>query len=44
MIIGQRATPIYWHAYDQSVLKGRMKRYEKAAVRNAFKVIFQLIN
>ena len=44
LIIGQRATPIYWHAYDQSVLKGRMKRYEKAAVRNAFKVIFQLID
>ena len=44
LIIGHRATPIYWHAYDQSMLKGRMKRYESAVIRNAFKTIFQLVD
>jgi hypothetical protein len=26
------ATPIFWRAYEQSVLKGRTKRYELAVV------------
>ena len=35
LIVGRRAVPIYWRAYDASVLKGRMKRYELAVVRRA---------
>jgi hypothetical protein len=27
--------PIYWRAYDAGVLKGRMKRYERAGMRRA---------
>ena len=30
-----RAVPIYWRAYEASVLKGRMKRYEHALIRRA---------
>jgi hypothetical protein len=26
LIVGRRAVPIYWRAYDAAVLKGRMKR------------------
>jgi hypothetical protein len=35
LVIGRRALPIYWRAYDAGVLKGRMKRYELAVVRRA---------
>jgi Transposase DDE domain len=28
-----RAVPIYWRAYDATVLKGRMRRYEMAVIR-----------
>src|SRR5262249_41427508 len=35
LIGGRRAVPIYWRAYDASVLKGRMKRYELAFIRRA---------
>jgi hypothetical protein len=34
-IMGRRAVPIYWRAYDAAVLKGRMKRYEQAVLRRA---------
>ena len=30
-------------AYSQSALKGRMKRYELAIVKSAFKLIFQYV-
>jgi hypothetical protein len=33
LLMGRRAVPIYWRAYDASVLKGRMKRYEHAVIR-----------
>lgn len=33
LVVGRRALPIYWRAYDSSVLKGRMQRYELAVVR-----------
>ena len=33
LIVGRRAVPIYWRAYDTSVFKGRMKRYELAVIR-----------
>ena len=35
LIMGRRAVPIYWRAYDATVLKGRMKRYELAVIRRA---------
>lgn len=43
VIIGRRAMPIFWRAYEQSVLKGRMKRYELAVIKRAFKLIFQFV-
>jgi hypothetical protein len=35
LIMGRRAVPIYWRAYDATVLKGRMQRYELAVIRRA---------
>jgi len=43
LVVGRRAMPIYWRAYDQSALKGRTKRYELAVIKRAFKLIFQYI-
>jgi hypothetical protein len=33
LVTGARALPIYWRAYDQRVLKGRMRRYERAVIK-----------
>jgi hypothetical protein len=33
LLIAGRATPIYWRAYSEKVLKGRMKRYEMAVIK-----------
>ena len=33
LVVGRRALPLYWRAYAASVLKGRMKRYERAVLR-----------
>ena len=41
--MGRRAVPIFWRAYDQTVLKGRMKRYELAVIKRAFKLMFQYV-
>jgi hypothetical protein len=35
LVVGRRAIPISWRAYDAAVLKGRMKRYEHAVIRRA---------
>src|SRR5262247_3367139 len=35
LIVGRRAVPVYWRAYDAAVLKGRMRRYELAVIRRA---------
>jgi hypothetical protein len=43
LIVGRRALPIFWRAYSQSALKGRMKRYELAVIKRAFKLIFQYV-
>jgi predicted small integral membrane protein len=43
LVVGGRALPIYWRAYAQDMLKGRMKRYELAVIRRAFKLIFQYV-
>jgi hypothetical protein len=41
LVGGRRALPLFWRASDQTVLKGRMKRYELAGLRRAFALIFQ---
>jgi hypothetical protein len=33
LVIGRRAAPLYWRAYQVSVLKGRMKVYELAVIK-----------
>ena len=33
LVTGGRAVPMYWRAYDATVLKGRMRRYETAVIR-----------
>jgi len=33
LVTGGRAVPLYWRAYDATVLKGRMRRYETAVIR-----------
>jgi hypothetical protein len=43
LIVGRRAVPIYWRAYDQSVLKGRMQRYELAVVRRALERLLRVV-
>lgn len=43
LVIGQRAVPVYWRAYAQSVLKGRMKRYELAVVKRALQLITHVV-
>lgn len=43
LVVGRRALPIYWRAYSQDALKGRMKRYELAVIKRAFKLIFQYV-
>ena len=43
LVTGGRAVPIYWRAYDATVLKGRMKRYEQAVIRRAVTRVQQAI-
>jgi hypothetical protein len=43
LVVGRRALPIFWRAYEQSVLKGRMKRYELAVVKRAFQLLLQQV-
>lgn len=33
LVTGGRAVPVYWRAYDQAVLKGRMRRSEMAVIK-----------
>jgi hypothetical protein len=40
LVVGRRALPIFWRAYSQGALKRRMKRYELAVIKSAFKLIF----
>jgi hypothetical protein len=35
LLTGGRGMPIYWRAYQATVLKGRMRRYEIAVIRRA---------
>jgi hypothetical protein len=43
LIVGRRAVPIYWRAYEASMLKGRMKRYELAVIRRAVGRVMQAV-
>ena len=43
LVVGRRAVPVYWRAYDASVLKGRMKRYELAVIRRAVGRVAQAV-
>src|SRR5262245_32442501 len=43
LVIGRRGVPIFWRAYDQSALKGRTHRYERAVIKRAFELIFQYV-
>ena len=43
LMMGRRGVPIYWRAYDASVLKGRMKRYEGAVIRRAITQVAQVV-
>src|ERR671935_282128 len=43
LLVGRRAVPVYWRAYDASVLKGRMKRYELAGIRRAVGRVAQAV-
>lgn len=37
LVTGGRAVPSYWRAYDQAVLKGRMRRYEMAVLKRVLR-------
>ena len=43
LVIGRRAVPIYWRAYDQNALQGRTHLYERAVIKRAFQLIFQYV-
>ena len=43
LVVGRRAVPIYWRAYQQQVLKGRMHRYERAVIKRACKLLLQYV-
>src|SRR5881296_1566650 len=43
LIVGRRAVPIDWRAYNASVFKGRMKRYELAVIRRAVGRVVQAV-
>ena len=42
-IVGRRAVPIDWRAYDATVRKGRLQRYALAVVRRAVTRILQQV-
>ena len=43
LLVGRRAVPIYWRAYDITVLKGRMQRYELAVIRRALRWVIRTV-
>jgi hypothetical protein len=42
-IMGRGGVPMYWRAYDASVLQGRMKRYEASVIRRAITRVTQRV-
>jgi hypothetical protein len=43
LIVGRRAVPIYWRAYDATVLKGRRQRSALAGVRWAVTRVIRMV-
>ena len=43
LVVDRRAVPIYWRAYDASMLKGRMQRDERAVIRRAVGRVAQAV-
>lgn len=43
LVIGHRAVPIYWRAYQESVLKGRMQRYELSVIKRVLTRLGQVV-
>jgi hypothetical protein len=43
LIVGRRAVPIYWRAYDATVLKGRRQRSALAGVRRAVTRVIRMV-
>jgi hypothetical protein len=43
LVSGWRGVHIYWRAYGQPVLKGRMHAYERAVINRACKLIFHYV-
>jgi hypothetical protein len=43
LVLGRRAVPIYWRAYDAAVRKGQRPRYELAMVRRAITRVLRTI-
>lgn len=41
LVVGRRALPVFWRAYDQRVLKGRMRRYERAVIKRALQLVLR---
>lgn len=39
LVTGGRAVPLYWRAYDQRVLRGRMRRYEMAIIKRVLRSV-----
>jgi len=39
LVTGGRAVPLYWRAYDQRVLKGRMRCYEMAVIKRVLRSV-----
>lgn len=40
-IVGRRAVPIYWHAYEEGTFKGHRSQIERAFVERLFKVVLR---
>ena len=37
LVTGGRAVPLYWRAYSEAVLRGRMRRYEMAVIKRVLR-------
>ena len=44
LIVGRRAIPLFWRAYDGAVLKDRMREYEHALMRTLVEKVFDGID
>jgi Transposase DDE domain len=43
LVCGARAFPIYWRAYSATLLKGRMRRYERAVIKRVVERLRQVV-